>query len=596
MEIVKKMSKRVLMSRRAMTKVQAAIIAVVIIVAVVVAAYVWWPRPPPGPIMKLLLTYHGPDPDEMKVAELMKAELAKLGIELEVRGMEWDAQWDLAKADPMKAQHIFIFYWWPTILSGYDFLVNMFHTEEEIFFNLGYYYNSEFDDLIDTAYSLEATDPEKALELYREAQKKLVEEDCAAIFFYDLMNTHVIREAIGGYVDNPAYPHVVLYRDLRPPAGETTFRRAEYGIIVTDLDPSTQFSNEIVIIAGNMYEPLTWVTPEGEVIGVLAESWTVSEDGLTWDFKLRKGVKFHDGTPMDSTAVAESFERTKRMGMGAAFIWACVDEIVTFEEDPYLVRFKLAYPAPLDKIAAASYASWVFSPKVFEIGDDDAIAEWLNGPPPAGIFAGDPPYDVGTGPYYLAEWEPGHHVVLKRFEDYWGGWEDGPYYDTIYIENVEEPATREEGILGEAFDWTYMLPKEDLKAVDESPVADVIEIPSFQNLLGLFNTKRPPTDNVLVRKAIAYAVPYQAIIDEALLGYGVQSRGPVPAGLFGHIEDLFQYTHNLEKARELLREAGYTPPASAMAAAGSMAYIELLVPCFYVMTCLVKREWEYTPT
>jgi len=595
MEIVKKMSKKYLMSRKAITKVQAAIIAVVIIVAVVVAAYVLWPRPPPGPIMTVTMTYHAPDPAEMKVAEIMKSELMKIGIELDVRGMEWDAQWDLAKADPTKAQHIFVMYWWPTILSGYDFLVNMFHTEPEIFFNLGYYYNSEFDNLIDTAYSLEATDPDGSIELYRDAQEMLI-EDCPAIFFYDVMNTHVIREAVRGYVDNPAYPHVTLCYDLRPPAGETTFRRAEPAVIVTDLDPSSQFSNEIVIICGNMYETLTWVTPDGEIVGQLAESWTVSEDGLTWDFKLRKGVKFHDGTPMDSTAVAESFERTRRMGMGAAFIWACVDEIVTFEEDPYLVRFKLAFPAPLDRIAAASYAAWVFSPKVLEVGDDDAIHEWFNGPPPGGIFAGDPPYDMGTGPYYLAEHVPGHHVVLKRFEDYWRGWEGGPYYDTIYVEYVEEAATREEGILGGVYDFTYLLPMEDLKSIDENPVAKVPAIPSFQNLLGFFNLKRPPTDNALVRKAIAYATPYQKIIDEVLMGYGVQSKGPVPAGLFGYVEDLFQYTQDLDKARDLLREAGYTPPPSAMAIAGSLAYTELLIPCFHVMACLVKREWEYTPT
>jgi ABC-type transport system substrate-binding protein len=577
-------------------KTAVTIAVIVIIIVAAIAGYYYFVIMAPKPIMKLVLTWHTTDPDELKVAELMKSEFKKLGVDLEIRGMEWDAQWDLATADPTTAQHIFVMYWWPTILSGYDFLVNMFHTEEEPFFNLGYYYNSTFDDLIDTAYELEATPATRATSeaKYEEAQEMLI-EDCPAIFFYDQNNTHVIRAAVDGYVDNPAYPHVVLYHDLTPPTGETTFRRAEPAVIVTDLDPSTQFSNEIVIICGNMYEPLTWVNPDGEVVGVLAKNWTVSDDGLTWNFTLREGVKFHDGTLMNSTAVKLSFERTTEMGLGASFIWACLNETVTFAADPYLVQFKLNFAAPLDRIAAASYASWVFSPEVFKVGNNTEIGEWLNGPPDSGIFAGDPPYDVGTGPYYLHEWVPGSRVVLKKFEDYWGNW-TAPYYDTIRTTYVEEAATRETGILGEEYDFTYLLPKEDIASIDASAVAEVAHNASYVNLLGFFNTKRSPTDNKLVRQALAYAVPYQTIIDEVLVGYGVQARGPIPAGLFGHIDTLFKYTNNLDKARELLTEAGYKPKASAMTMASLLAYAYSLIPCFYIMTFLVKREWDYSPT
>jgi ABC-type transport system substrate-binding protein len=143
-----------------------------------------------------------------------------------------------------------------------------------------------------------------------------------------------------------------------------------------------------------------------------------------------------------------------------------------------------------------------------------------------------------------------------------------------------------------------MLAKEDLESVDASAVAKVVDIPSFQNLIGFLNTKREPTDNVLVRQALAYAVPYQTIIDDVLLGYGVQSRGPIPAGLFGHVADLFQYTDNLDKARELLTEAGYKPKtsSSSMSMAALLAYTDSLIPCFYIMPYLVKRKWGYSPT
>jgi ABC-type transport system substrate-binding protein len=576
-------------------KTVAAIAAIVIIVIAAIAAIYFLVIMAPKPIMKLTLTYNITDPDEMKVAELMKTEYNKLGIDLELRGMSWDAQWDLAKSDPTKAQHIFVMYWWPTILSGYDFLVNMFHTEKAIMFNDGYYYNSTFDNLIDTAYSEEATNATHSMALYKEAQGMLI-NDCPAIFFYDIDNTHVISRAISGYVDNPAYPHVVFYYNLTPPAGKTTLLRAEPAVVVTDLDPSTQFSDEIVVIAENMYESLTRVNPDGTVVGVLAKNWTHSADGLTWNFTLRQGVKFHDGTLMNSTAVQLSMERTIRMATGASYIWGCVKNITT--PNPYLVQFNLNSLAPLDRIAAASYASWIFSPKVFEHGNDTQIHDWLypSAGPPGGIFAGSPPYDVGTGPYYLYSYNSAtSEVVMKNFTDYWGGWK-GSHYETIDTQYVEEAATRETGILGGTYDFTYLLAKEDLKSVNASGVAEVMDVPCFQNLLGFLNTKREPTNNMLVRQALAYAVPYQTIIDTVLMGYGRQSRGPIPAGLFGHVADLFQYTDNLDKARELLREAGYKPKASSMTMAALLAYTDSLIPCLYIMPYLVKRKWDYSPT
>jgi peptide/nickel transport system substrate-binding protein len=361
----------------------------------------------------------------------------------------------------------------------------------------------------------------------------------------------IIVGAIAGYY---------LFMTQKPVAYETTLVRAEPSVIVTDLDPSTQFSDEIVIFCGNMYESLTRVNPDGKVIGVLATNWTHSADGLTWNFTLRQGVKFHDGTLMNSTAVKLSIERTTRMGMGASFIWACVNRTVTFDDDPYLVQFILNFAAPLDRIAAASYAAWIFSPRVFEHGNDTQIHDWLYpSSGTGGIFAGSPPYDVGTGPYYLYSWAPTGDVILKKFDDYWGGWADGPYYQTIYTTYVAEAATRKEGILGGTYDFTYLLAKEDLASVNASTTARVVAIPSFQNLLGFFNLKRYPTNITLVRQALAYAIPYQRIISDVLVGYGVQSRGPVPAGLFGHADDLFQYTQNITKAKELFAEAGIDP-------------------------------------
>jgi peptide/nickel transport system substrate-binding protein len=139
--------------------------------------------------------------------------LAKLGINLEVQGMNWEAQWDLGKSDPQKAQDIFVMYWWPTYVTPYDFLYNMFHSEEQILFNLDYYRNPEYDKVIDDANALAGSDREKAIEMFAQAQTMLI-DGAASIFFYDLSNIHLARANVKGYADNPAYPHVVFVYQL----------------------------------------------------------------------------------------------------------------------------------------------------------------------------------------------------------------------------------------------------------------------------------------------------------------------------------------------------------------------------------------------
>lgn len=161
----------------------------------------------------LLYTYATGDLDEQQVGELWKAELAKLGINLEVQPMTWEAQWDLGKSDPQNAQDIFAMYWWPDFVSPISWLYGMFRSEEETLFNLGYYNNPEFDELIDTADSITGSDREQATQLFIDAQEILV-EDAVAMFFYDVANTHLGRVELQGFTDNPAYPHVVFVYDL----------------------------------------------------------------------------------------------------------------------------------------------------------------------------------------------------------------------------------------------------------------------------------------------------------------------------------------------------------------------------------------------
>lgn len=164
--------------------------------------------------LKLLLTYTAGDENERKAAELFKSELLKLGVDLEIRGLPWDAQWELAKArDPKDRQDIFMFYWWPDYADPYSFLRSMFHSEDEIVFNLSYWKNEEFDRLIDEANQISGPQRQKAIEMYGKAQEILV-EDAPTISIFDQQYVRVVHKSLKGFVDNPAYPHVVFFHEV----------------------------------------------------------------------------------------------------------------------------------------------------------------------------------------------------------------------------------------------------------------------------------------------------------------------------------------------------------------------------------------------
>ncbi len=167
----------------------------------------------PGGGFKLTISYETGDEHERKVAELWKAALAQIGVELEIIAQPWGVRWDRQR-NPDTAFDVFLFYWWPTYITPHDWLFSMFHSEEDPFFNLGYYKNPEFDALIDEANALTGRDRERAAELFRRAQAILV-EDAAAAFVYDQSSVTAHTRTLKGYVDNPAYPNTVFFYQLR---------------------------------------------------------------------------------------------------------------------------------------------------------------------------------------------------------------------------------------------------------------------------------------------------------------------------------------------------------------------------------------------
>lgn len=315
-----------------------------------------------------------------------------------------------------------------------------------------------------------------------------------------------------------------------------------YGSEMITLDPSTEFSNSIVVLA-NVYECLVKYTPEG-LKPWLATSWESNENGTVWTFHLRKGVKFHTGNEMTAEDVKWSIERTIRMGLGPAFIWDPIKKIEIV--DDYTIKFYLKYPANLPLIASSAYGAYIMDSKYLsKLGDDNAIADWLN-----------KGHDAGTGPYMIDKYDPKTEVILKKFPEYWGGWSDDQF-DVAIIKIVPDASLREQMVVSGEIQITRDLPLDDIPKLKENPNVVVDQTPSYQELYAFFNTKKPPLDNKLVRQALSYAVPYQDIVQYVLHGYGEIAKGPIPKGMFGYFEDLPTYHYDLNKAKELLAKAGY---------------------------------------
>jgi peptide/nickel transport system substrate-binding protein len=323
---------------------------------------------------------------------------------------------------------------------------------------------------------------------------------------------------------------------------------------MTSADPSTEFSNSIMWMAVVyerllMYDPLT-----DKFIPELAVRWERSPDGVTWTFYLRKDAKFHDGTPVTADSVIFSITRTKELGMGAAFLWDSVERIE--KVDDYTIRFHLKYPAPLDLIASASYGAYIFSPKVVEYAKatnatDPKVAEWFN--------KGN---DAGSGPYKLVKWDPESEIVLEKFKDWWG-WADPNYPlksdkapDVFIIRIVKDAVAQARMLSAGEITIAQQIPLEDIDSFKRDPRFVVVTKPSFQQLILLLNTKKPPLDNVLVRKAIAHAIPYDDIVVVARSSLARVASGPVPYGMWGHSEE-FRFKYDLDTARRLLEQAGY---------------------------------------
>jgi peptide/nickel transport system substrate-binding protein len=307
------------------------------------------------------------------------------------------------------------------------------------------------------------------------------------------------------------------------------------------LDPHliTAF-NSVVIVQSNIYEALTAVDADLAVVPGLAESWEISEDGLTYTFSLREGVTFHDGSAMDAEDVAASIRRVQSETI-ASPLASRVTPITGIEViDPLTIALTLDAPfAPI----LSSLSGIAIVPAEFE-----TEAEALQQTP------------VGTGPFQFAEWQPNGFVRLTRNENYYV--EGKPALDAVVFNFVPEAATRQVGITSGEYDLLPGIDPATALQLQGQPGVTVAETRDIAYTLVGMNAEREPFDDARVRQAVNLLLNRQEIIDGALFGSGVPA-GPLSPALVNWAVDPAEfacYTQDVEAARALLEEAGVQTP------------------------------------
>ncbi len=346
---------------------------------------------------------------------------------------------------------------------------------------------------------------------------------------------------------------VVLVVLLRGDLGdEDEGNRIVYGLTLnpSGLDPHIHISSELGIPFFSVYDTLVYRHPQTmDFVPGLAERWEMAPDGLTWTFRLRQGVTFHDGTPFNAQAVAANLDRITNPELASGKALALLGSYTGYTiVDDYTIALHLAEPfAPLLDGLSQVYLGMASPAALREYSKN--TYQW---------------HQVGTGPYRLEEVVPGDHITLRRNDDY--AW--GPVFyaeatsqsvDTIEFRFFEDPATRSLALeSGEVQMIGELLPT-DVELLLGNTQVRVLRVP----IPGLpqqffFNLKRAPTNELAVRQALLYATNRTEIVDAVFQGQSPAAHGPLTALTPFYdpaVETLYPFDPAF--ARSLLQGAGF---------------------------------------
>lgn len=305
------------------------------------------------------------------------------------------------------------------------------------------------------------------------------------------------------------------------------------------LDPARVTDNESVEICGQIYESLLrYRKGTTEVEASLAVSWEVSEDGRQWDFVLREGVRFHDGSPFDAEAVVFSFQRQLDAdhpyhlpdSSGLDFGWqAAYQNIISVEATGrYTLRITI------DR----KFAPFAANLAMFPVGivSPSAVKEWGEE-----YFR----HPVGTGPFAFDEWS-GERIVLERFENYWG---PAPNLGRLIFKSIPDARQRLVALESGAVQVAYSILPDEQQFVILHPELKLYRAPANNVSYVAMNTQKPPFDDVRLRQAINRAINREPIVKLAYQGMAIPAAGALPPTQWGYSPNSFDYEFEPARAR-----------------------------------------------
>ena len=306
------------------------------------------------------------------------------------------------------------------------------------------------------------------------------------------------------------------------------------------LDPHMHAENFTFAVVHNVFDHLARRSVRSGQLAHdpgLATSWT-TVNATTWEFKLRPGVKFHNGEEFNAEAVKFSIERVLNPDQKARWRWAFADIERVEVVDPLTVRIVTKAPFPT-LITNLAFCMPIMPPKyVREKGDTHVATN-----------------PVGTGPFKFVRWRKDDELVLEANEAHWRG---APKVKTVVFKPIPDESTRVASLVTGQVDIARGVPPSLVKQIDDNPRTRVAKVPSALNIHVTLDTlKEGPLRDRKVRQAINYGVDKDAIIRAILEGNGGAVGGPLTPVMFGFAPEVKPYPYDPERAKRLLAEAGF---------------------------------------
>ncbi|QSD34230.1 glutathione ABC transporter substrate-binding protein GsiB [Pectobacterium brasiliense] len=309
------------------------------------------------------------------------------------------------------------------------------------------------------------------------------------------------------------------------------------GSTFTSLDPYDANDSLSQTVAKSFYQGLFGFDKEMKLVNVLADSYDVSPDGLTYTVKLHPGVKFHDGTAFNAAAVKVNLDRASNPDsrLKRYNLFKMIEKTEAVDDLTVKITLKTPFSAFVNNLAHP--AAVMISPAALkQYGKDIGF------------------HPVGTGPYRFVTWNQTDFVKVEKFNGYWKA--GLPKLDSITWRPVVDNNTRAALLQTGEAQFAYPIPFEQAKVLEKNDKLALVASPSILHRYISMNVTQKPFDNPKVREALNYAINKEALIKVAFSGYATPAEGPLPSSIDYSVK-YHPWPYDPAKARELLKEAGY---------------------------------------